>query len=169
MMNRSDILIIGIGNPFRHDDGVGFFVIDKLEERGICDAEIRRIKPDGYSLLETWIGRDLVIIIDAARGMGPVGTVRHFDALNEEIYSNLSPVSSHSLSLPETISLGKTLDQLPHQLLVFAIEAGELGFGTELSPEVEEASLKTAIKIEQLIIDYQGVSEKFEMLRDKSA
>lgn len=150
---KTGILIIGIGNPYRYDDGVGFFVIDALENGGI-DAETRRIKPDGYSLLEAWKGRELVIIVDAARGLGPVGTVRFFNALNDEIHAQLSPVSTHSLSLPETISLGKTLNQLPNHLWIYAIEAGELGHGTDLSPDVKKAALNVALEIEALIKEY---------------
>ncbi|MCG2588794.1 hydrogenase maturation protease [Rhodohalobacter sulfatireducens] len=153
MGSKTDILIIGIGNPYRHDDGVGFFVIDALENKGV-DAETRRIKPDGYSLLEAWKGRELVIIVDAARGIGPVGTVRYFNALNDEIQAELSPVSTHSLSLPETLFLGKTLNQLPNNLWIYAIEAGELGHGTDLSPEVRKAALNVALEIETLIKEY---------------
>ncbi|NBC66191.1 MAG: hydrogenase maturation protease [Bacteroidetes bacterium] len=156
MGSKTDILIIGIGNPFRHDDGVGFFVIDALENRGI-EAEIKRVKPDGYSLLEAWKDRELVIIIDAARGIGPVGTVRYFNALNDEIDAELSPVSTHSLSLPETLFLGKTLNQLPNDLWIYAIEAGDLGHGTNLSPEVRKAALNVALEIEALILEYPEV------------
>lgn len=159
MPDKPDILIIGIGNPYRYDDGVGFFVIDQLDNFKNQALEILRVKPDGYSLLEIWKDRELVIMIDAARGIGPVGTIKHFDALKENIPSKLSPVSSHSLSLPETIALGKTVNQLPKKLIIFAIEAGDLGYGTELSPEVEEAGLRAVREIECLIEEYQDWNE----------
>lgn len=161
MPGKPDILVIGIGNPYRYDDGVGFFVIDLLQKMEI-DAEIRRVKPDGYSLLETWKGRELVIIIDAARGMGPAGTIRFFDALKDKIHTKLSPVSSHSLSLPETISLGLTLDQLPEKLLVFAIEAGYLRYGTDLSPDVETAGVHVTEQIREIINEYPDTELNIE-------
>ena len=42
---KTGILIIGIGNPYRYDDGVGLFELDTLEKGG-SDAERRRIKHD---------------------------------------------------------------------------------------------------------------------------
>jgi len=154
-----DILIVGIGNRYRNDDGVGLSVIDKLQESGLRNVELIKVKPDGYSLLETWLDRELVIIVDAAAGIGPVGTVKQFDALNQRIPSDLSPVSTHSLSLAETVSLGKTLDQLPEKLFVFAVESGNFDHGSELSEKVREAVPRVVREISGLIDEYRQRGE----------
>jgi hydrogenase maturation protease len=78
--------------------------------------------------------------------------------LNDEIHAQLSPVSTHSLSLPETVSLGKTLNQLPNNLWIYAIEAGELGYGTDLSPAVKKAARNVALEIETVVSNYPEVS-----------
>ena len=146
---------MGIGNRYRNDDGVGLCVIDKLRDSGLRNVELTKVKPDGYSLLETWFDRELVIIVDAAAGIGPVGTVKQFDALNQRIPANLSPVSTHSLSLAETVSLGKTLGRLPEKLFVFAVESGNFDHGAELSNKVQEAVLRVVQDISDLVCEYR--------------
>ncbi len=165
MPAKPDILVIGIGNRFRNDDGVGLSVIEELQDCDLQNIELMKVKPDGYSLLEAWIDREYVIIVDAAMGIGPVGTVKHFDALEEHIPSDLSPVSTHSLSLAETISLGKTLDQLPEKLTIFAIESGNFDHGTELSPRVKEAVYQVVQKVEKLILEYRTNKESATKIR----
>ncbi len=147
----TDILVIGFGNPHRSDDGVGCFVIDQLQDADIKDATLLKMNPDGYALMEAWKDREWVIIVDAAKSGEPAGTVKQFDALTEQIPRDIYPVSSHTINLAETISLGRTLNQLPKHVIVFAIEADNLGYGSELSPEVREAGVKVARRIESLI------------------
>ena len=154
----TDILVIGMGNPHRFDDGVGCFVIDQLEDADTKDATLQKMNPDGYALLEAWKGREWVIIADAAKSGEPAGTVKRFDALTEQIPRDISPVSSHSINLAETISLARTLDQLPEHLVVFAIEADNFGHGTELSPEVKEAGIRVAQEIGRFIRE-KGIGE----------
>jgi len=154
----TDILVIGIGNPHRSDDGVGCFVIDQLQDMGIKDATFLKLNPDGYALIEAWKDREWVIIVDAAKSGEPAGTVKRFDALTEQLPRDISPVSSHSINLAETVSLGLTLDQLPGHLVVFAIEANNLGYGSELSPEVREAGVKVAQEIGSFIGE-KGIGE----------
>lgn len=156
MPEKRDILIIGIGNPFRCDDGVGYFVIDQLMDADVTDATLLKMNPDGYALMEAWKDREWVIIVDAAVSGEPTGTVRQFDGLTEQIPRDISPVSSHSINLAETISLAYTLDQLPEHLVVFAIEARNFEHGTELSPEVREAGIRVAREIESLIEGIRG-------------
>lgn len=146
-----DTLIIGIGNRYRGDDGVGFYVICNLQDCDLQNVELMEVKPDGYSLIEVWKDRELVIIVDAAVGTGPPGTIKRFDALKEKIPSMLSPVSSHSISLAETISLAKSLKQLPKRLYIFAIEIGKVNYGTSISPVVREAGKRVAQKIISLV------------------
>ena len=156
MPKKNDVLIIGIGNPFRCDDGIGHFVIDQLLDIDTKDVTLLKMNPDGYALMEAWKNREWVIIVDAAVSGEPAGTIKQFDALTEQIPRDLSPVSSHSINLAETISLARTLDQLPKHLVVFAIEAGNLEHGTELSPEVRKAGVSVAQKVERLIMEIRG-------------
>jgi len=145
--NKPNILIIGLGNPYRNDDGVGFYVIDELHKSGLQNTDLLKMNPDGYQLMEAWKDREWVIIVDAAVSDENIGTINEFDALNEEMPRDLSPISSHSINLAETISLARTLDQLPENLHVFAIEARNFEHGNIVSPEVKKAAISVVDKI----------------------
>lgn len=151
MPTKPDILVIGLGNPHRCDDGVGFFVIDELQHSGLQGVELMKLKADGYALLETWGDRKMVIIVDAAIGVGPVGVAKRFNARSERISAKLCPVSSHSISLAETISLAKTLGKMPDQLFIIVVEVSNLGHGNEISPKVLEAGKRVSKEIQNLI------------------
>ena len=54
MNNVASIIVVGIGNEFRNDDGVGLYVSHSLREK--TDEEIKVVNgvPDGFALIETW-------------------------------------------------------------------------------------------------------------------
>jgi hydrogenase maturation protease len=151
MTEKADILVIGIGNPHRCDDRIGFFVIDHLQKSGHKDVDFIKMNSDGYAIMDVWKDRSRVIIVDAAVSDEVAGTVHRFDALAEQIPSNLAPVSSHSVNLAETISLAGSLGRLPGYLHIFAIEGEEFGYGEKITQEVEEAGYRVVDEITNLI------------------
>ena len=60
------VRVIGVGNPWRRDDGAGREVIRRLEGR--VPAEVELIETDGGAaeLLEAWEGARAAIVVDAA-------------------------------------------------------------------------------------------------------
>lgn len=151
MSDYKDLLVIGIGNPYRSDDGIGAYVIDQFQDYEYDDIEFIKMNPDGYQLLEIWENRECVILIDAAKSGKAIGTIIHFDALKESVPRNISPVSSHSINLAETITLAQTLNQLPGQLLVYAIEAANMNYGTQLTAKVKESGKQVVREIGKFI------------------
>jgi len=60
-------LIIGIGNPLRSDDGLGWVVAEQLAQDGDMDCEIQAVHQLTPELAQ-WVAiADRVIIIDASR------------------------------------------------------------------------------------------------------
>ena len=57
-------VVIGVGNPYRRDDGIGPAVADLLRERGV---EVAHSLGETTELIELWQGRDLAILVDAIR------------------------------------------------------------------------------------------------------
>jgi len=141
MNNISDVVVVGIGNEFRKDDGVGLYVSRLIQER--TDREIKVVDgvPDGYALIETWGDSSRVIIIDCVSSGAKPGTIYCFDALNEKIPGDLfDGFSTHSISVVDAIELAGTLGRLPKSLMVFGIEGNDYSPGTQLSPEVMMAA-----------------------------
>ncbi|NUP50906.1 MAG: peptidase M52, partial [Catenulispora sp.] len=70
-MRAAAPIVIGVGEPFRHDDGVGPAVIAELRrlaEAGALPLEARLATAFGEptELIELWCGARLAIIVDVA-------------------------------------------------------------------------------------------------------
>ncbi|NYZ16362.1 hydrogenase maturation protease [Azospirillum sp. RWY-5-1] len=131
------VLVLGIGNRFRSDDGVGPAVVDRLRALGI-PAEER--SGEGAELIDAWQGHDTVIVVDACRSDAAPGTVLRIDAAAEPLPAGLFHYSSHLFGLAEAVETARALGRLPRRLIVFGIEGAAFGFGDSLSPAVETAA-----------------------------
>jgi hydrogenase maturation protease len=66
-MTGRQAVVIGIGNPYRRDDGIGPTVADAIG--GLHLPGVRVVLSDGepVSLLAAWENADLAIVVDAIR------------------------------------------------------------------------------------------------------
>lgn len=121
-------VVIGVGNSFRGDDGVGLEVARQLGgiENGGDPAE----------LIEAWTGASLAIVVDAAHAHDPPGTIRRHEGLDLHVRGQ---ASSHGLSLADAVALGEALDRLPSALVVYTVEGADFAMGSSLSPAVRSA------------------------------
>jgi hydrogenase maturation protease len=130
--------VIGVGNPFRRDDGIGPAVVEaiaRLDRPGVTTA-----LSDGEptQLIEAWTGMDLAIVIDAVR-CDPAAPGRVHRTGLDDLAAGTGQSSSHGLGIPEAVELARVLDLLPARLVVYAVEAGDVDFGTGLSVAVAAA------------------------------
>jgi hydrogenase maturation protease len=138
-----DVLVIGIGNDFRRDDGVGLAVAAEIAKQGLSGVRVISTIGEPGSILEAWAGVPLVIVVDAAMGEGCApGTIRRWtpgDAAEPGV------VSSHAIGLPQTHALGQALGQIPQKLVVFTVDVADAGHGVTLTPAVA-AAVPTAVE-----------------------
>ncbi len=146
---QSAILIIGIGNVFRGDDGVGIIAAREIQKRRIPGVQTIEESGEGTSLIDAWKDRDTVIIIDAVSSGSKPGTVHSFDAAVQQIPSKFFHYSTHAFSLAEAIELARVLNRLPGTLFVYGIEGKNFNAGSALTPEVENAGNEVLNRILQ--------------------
>jgi hydrogenase maturation protease len=58
------ILVIGVGNEFRTDDGLGILAAREIRRRTYPGVEVLEAGGEGTALLESWKGYDHVLIVD---------------------------------------------------------------------------------------------------------
>lgn len=131
-------LLIGVGSPLRHDDGVGRAVAQMIREAS-PRARVIEMEGEGAALLEAWTGAGLVVIVDAVRSGAAPGTVFRFEPSSDPLPATLSSTSTHAFGLPAAVELARTLGQLPRRLVVFGIEGLDFTAGEGLSPAVRTA------------------------------
>jgi hydrogenase maturation protease len=133
---RSSALLIGVGNPFRGDDGVGSVVIRRLRGQNLPGFTVMEETGDGAELLEAWQGASAVILVDAVQSGAAPGTIHRLDATVEKLPKWFSHCSTHAFGVAEAIELARAMGELPPSLVVYGIEGLDFSAGTSLSPEV---------------------------------
>jgi len=155
-------LVLGIGNSILGDDGIGVHVVLELAQK-IRDENIdfRDISADGLNLLDTIMGYDKLIVIDAIlRDSEEVGEIYRFklEDFGTPLSSNISP---HHGSLSTIIEFGKKLfpNKMPKEVVVFAVGTQEVATVTEeMTAKVMEAIPKvTKLVMEELVSSYYSL------------
>jgi len=133
------VVVIGVGNEFRRDDGAGPAVVGQLHGR--VPAGVRLVVTDGEPtrLIEAWTGTALAVIVDAVRAEPPHPGQIHRFVMDRPGAGVAQPASSHGFGLDYAIGLALALDRMPGRLIVHAIEAADLTQGTGLTPAVDLA------------------------------
>lgn len=156
---NSQILLIGVGNEFRSDDGVGFVIARKLKTKCLPNTEVIEESGDGGVLMETWKGTNRVILFDAMlAGVAP-GTIYRFEAHTQPISTKFFHCSTHAFGVAEAIELARILHQLPSYFIVYGIEGKTFEAGTGLSPEVEKAAQDVAERVAQEVQYRQNLQD----------
>lgn len=141
------LLVIGVGNRYRGDDGAGVAVARRISDLHLRDVVVREETGEGSSLVEAWANASNVIIVDAASSGSTAGTIHRFNASNQSIPTGFLHYSSHAFGVAEAIEVARALSTLPQQLVVFGIEGARFSTGVGLSPEVELAADDVASSI----------------------
>ena len=133
--------ILGIGNPYVSDDGVGVYAIRELKKR-VHDPRVvcTEVVVSGLDTLEHLSGFDEAVIIDAAKtGTVPVGEVW---MMSPSQFSSCSPsVSLHTLGVQAALRLGSMMGlTIPQHVTIFAIEVSDTEtFHEGCTPELKAA------------------------------
>ncbi len=141
------MLVIGVGNRMRCDDGAGPVVLDRLAALAPQNLETEEVAGDCARLIDLWEGRGRVIVVDATQSGAEAGTVIEFDALASEIPRELFIHTSHAFGVAEALATAGALERLPGSLWVYGIEGVEFGFGEELTTAVAVGADEVARRI----------------------
>jgi hydrogenase maturation protease len=137
--DRERVVVIGVGNEFRRDDGAGPAVIDQL--RDLVPSSVRLVITDGEPtrLIEAWTGTDLAVVVDAVRAEPSHPGQIHRFVMDRPGGGVAQPASSHGFGLDDAVALALALDRMPGRLIVHAIEAADLTQGIGLTSAIAEA------------------------------
>jgi hydrogenase maturation protease len=143
-------LLLGLGHPYRSDDGFGPRAIELLKEKFGDRYDYQQHSGDPADLMDVWDQRSL-IILDALRTPAPKpGTLHRIHVTEGEILPGMSPVSSHALSLGEALEMGRILRKMPRNLIVLGVEGENFNPGDQLSAAVSAALNQVTTLIPEL-------------------
>ena len=145
---NSPLLIIGIGNSYRSDDGAGLAVVRRLARKAPSNVVLREMSGEGCALMEAWRGAGNVIVVDAVQSGdadSAPGTIHRFEAHTEKVPSEFFHYSTHAFGLAEAIEMSRALQELPKRLTIFGIEGENYKAGETMSAQVE-ASVESVLR-----------------------
>ncbi len=155
-------LVVGLGNPFLTDDGVGvkiaYELASILPDHLQPDTTVTEASVGGLRLMELMINYERAFIIDAL--LEPAGS-RHPGRIHRLTLKDLKAISptqhsasAHDTTLVTALEAGKRLGlTLPDEVIIYAIEVTNvLDFSEEPTGAVADAiPVVTAAVLEELI------------------
>jgi hydrogenase maturation protease len=157
-------VVIGVGNAFRRDDGVGPAVLTLLRQRALArplpsGTRLHECDGDPGRLIGLWENAGLAVVVDAFFPPSPhPGRVHRWCPAPGTLSDLLGTQrhSTHGLGLAETVRLAHSLGRGPGRLLVYAVEGAEHCLGTGLTPPVARAVRPLTEHIEQDLVRHAG-------------
>ena len=141
------VAVVGIGSPIRGDDAVGLLVVEELQGFGLRNV----LLVSAETVPESFTGkiRDFepthVLMVDAADFGGDPGDAR----MIPKAAIGGSTISTHSMPLSVLIDfIEKTTES---RVALLGVQPKGVELGSEVTPEVKEASIKIASLICDLI------------------
>ncbi len=146
-------LILGIGNEWASDDGVGPEVVRRLQGRmqdpgGIPETggaqavavDFRILAQPDLLLLDLLPGYTDLLVVDAVVSGSPPGTIHHEKWQPGALAARgVERASSHGFGVRELLEMAAVLGKLPARVELVGIEIASTEPGQGLSPEVKEA------------------------------
>jgi hydrogenase maturation protease len=152
-----NLVVIGIGQSLRGDDRAGLEAVRLWQQSfpqraSQANLRVELTELPGLGLLTLLEGAQYALLVDAVHSGAPPGTMSLLTEADLADFETGS-TSAHGWGVAETLSLGRRLTphQMPGQVELIGIEAGELGLGERLSPQVEAALTRAVDQIEQCV------------------
>lgn len=128
------LLILGVGNELKCDDGVGPFIVDNLDEKDNVICINAKTVPENFTGKIRKEQPSHVIIVDACLMGGEAGDIKIVD---KNDFVNIG-ISTHSMSLSYFV---KYLERDNDFKIIFVgIEPETMEFGEELSEKIEKTA-----------------------------
>jgi len=138
LRGHGNVVVCGVGNDLRADDGVGLLVAECLEGSVPGDVSVIRCGEVPENFIGEIVSRNPthLIIIDAAHVSQPPGTIVIVEA------DDISPdtLSTHRLPLSFFASVVSQMRGGDVDVFTLAVQIRSTGFGEEMSPEVVRAA-----------------------------
>ena len=133
------VLLYCAGNPLRRDDGVAAALARRLRHAGLPALRVLCDTGDPLQWLDAAAQVECLVCVDASAPARHAGRIVRIDARRRPLPAGLSPLSSHGLGLAAMLALARALQRLPARVVVYAVEAADLGYGHGLSESVAAA------------------------------
>jgi hydrogenase maturation protease len=135
-----DVLVLGIGNILRMDDGVGVHLVNHIIESGRAfpeNVEFVDGGTSGYDLLPLMSGRRKIIIVDALKADDAPGSIYRFPA--DHLAANNYVYSLHDMGVKRLVDMLKLMGENPAVEIIGIVPKDYTSFGIGMTDSVRES------------------------------
>jgi hydrogenase maturation protease len=139
------ILVCGVGNKLKGDDGLGPFIIEKLEHERLPDnVETADFGISGMKCALTLEGYEKVVFVDAISLPGSQPGRLHRIKISQQDVLNSPNLSAFSVSLHETdleriLATAAVLNIYPQDVVIVGCQPADTTVKLGLTQQVEQA------------------------------
>ncbi|MCD6509577.1 MAG: hydrogenase maturation protease [Thermoprotei archaeon] len=134
-----DVLIVGLGNRIRGDDGVGAYVAEELLKRGVDNVLNAENAVENVLSIIAMKKPDVIILIDAIDGELEPGNVI-FGTLEGISDKGCRLITTHNMPLTLMMEILKELMGKMPRVYILGIQIERIDVRDELSPRVKESA-----------------------------
>jgi hydrogenase maturation protease len=139
-------IVIGVGDPHRHDDGVGRAVVDLLAGRGL-DVTLVSSNGESSALVELMRDRDVVFLVDAVEAEPSNPGRVHRILATRPMGARACGAGPHGADVSRALQSVLDAEHPPRRMVVFAVESAGTRPGYGLSAAVAHAARRVADEI----------------------
>lgn len=122
------VVLVGFGNEYRKDDGLGIKLLDFIEDERIKKVKVQELS---YSILDDIRDFDIVIFIDASiEGEGVI-----FRKVEKK--QKFSPLTHH-LTPEELLIWAEFINKKSYEFYLLSIRGYDFDFGEEVSEKAKK-------------------------------
>jgi hydrogenase maturation protease len=129
------IVVLGLGNVLRRDEGLGIRVLQRLQERYAFSAEVQLVDGGtlGLDLLAYLEDAQRLLVLDATLTEGPPGTLIRLAGDNVPAFLGMRS-SPHEIGLADLLAVLRLRGLEPEEVVVLGMQPQVIELGWELSP-----------------------------------
>lgn len=132
MKAEKNILVVGIGNTIRSDDGIGAYIATGIEQLHIEGLHTLVTQQLHAALLDEFLSFDTVVLVDAAITGEPVSFFRYNPS------HTVPASSSHHVNASLLVALAQQLYQKELVIMICAVKATHFDIGESLSVSAKQ-------------------------------
>lgn len=143
------LAILGIGNELRTDDGLGPYVVDKLniEHSSLLIENVGSV-PEAFTRSLAEFGAERIILIDAADMQKPPG---HVELVTKDRISGIA-LSTHSM--PLSLLMMYLEQETGGRTILLGVQPKNIQFGEGMTPEIQNIAENIVRTLEILLTEH---------------
>lgn len=138
-LQDKNVILLGVGNELKADDGLGYFVFNRLNTKNklFCGE-----MPENFIGKVKKLNPEIILIIDCIDFQGKPGEILFTDASN----ADNKPLSTHSLSFTLFSKM------LPNaKVFLLGVQPVSLEFGAPMSVEVKTSAEEIVVFLNSIL------------------